>query len=134
MAIKKKRKEKNWNTSLPGWAKLNKDALLWGTIMGGGGLLRDSRGIWISRAIGFKTNIQRELKALKYRWSMSVWQIDVDIWTTTCLAKKFEKELDSLRVVELIKSSMIIDDFLRPIVDKCRYLIGKLQQCRVHQI
>lgn len=40
--------------------------------MGGGGLLRDSRGMWISRAIGFKTNIQRELKSLKDMWSTSV--------------------------------------------------------------
>jgi hypothetical protein len=79
---------------------------------GGGGLIRDCNGAWVtgfSRSIGIASCVQTELRALLDGLLLA---IELDI-------PKLEIELNSLIVAELFTSTKIANIFLSSIVYDC---------------
>jgi ribonuclease HI len=112
-----------WNLPPLGWFKLNTDGSSLGNPgkAGGGGVIRNHLGDWVggfSRAIGFTTSVQAELRALKDGLLLA---IDLEILN-------LEIEMDSLVAVDLIKSSTTSNAFFSTVVDDCRYLLERFEQ------
>jgi ribonuclease HI len=112
-----------------GWFKLNTDGSSLGNpgLAGGGGVIRNHVGDWVggfSRAIGFTTSVQAELRALKDGLLLA---IDLEILN-------LEIEMDSLVAVELINSITTPNAFLSTIVTDCRYLMERFELCSLKHI
>ena len=106
-----------WSPPL-GWFKLNIDGSSLGNpgLARGGGVIRNHLREWVggySRAIGFTTSIQAELRALK---DSLLLVIDLKILN-------HEIEMDSLVTVELINFITTPNAFLSTIVDDCSHLM-----------
>jgi hypothetical protein len=109
-----------WNPPPVGWFKLNTDGSSLGNpgLARGGGVIRNHLGDWVggfSRAIGFTTSVQAELRALKDGLLLA---INLEILN-------LEIEMDSLVAVDLINSPITSNAFLSTIVDDCRYLLER---------
>ena len=106
-----------WSPPL-GWLKLNIDGYSLSNpgLARGGGVIRKHLREWVggySRAIGFTTSIQAELRALK---DSLLLVIDLKILN-------HEIEMDSLVTVELINFITTPNAFLSTIVDDCSHLM-----------
>jgi ribonuclease HI len=111
-----------WTLPPLGWFKLNTDGSSLGNpgLAGGGGIIRNPLGEWVggfSRAIGFTTSVQAELRALKDGLLLA---IDLEILN-------LEIEMDSLVAVDLINSSITSNAFLSTVVDDCRSLMERFE-------
>jgi ribonuclease HI len=111
-----------WTPPPLGWFKLNIDGSSLGNLglAGGGGVIQNHLGEWVrgfSRAIGFTTSVQAELRALKDGLLLA---IDLEILN-------LEIEMDSLVAVDLINSSTTSNAFLSTVVDDCRYLLERFE-------
>ena len=118
-----------WTPPSLGWAKLNTDGSSRGNpgIAGGGGVIRDSFGVWVggfSRAIGHTTSVQAELRALKDGLNIA---IDLEI-------SYLDIEMDSLVAVNLVNSTAITNVFLSSIVGDCRCLLEKFERFTLKHI
>uniref|UniRef100_A0A2N9F1N1 RNase H type-1 domain-containing protein n=1 Tax=Fagus sylvatica TaxID=28930 RepID=A0A2N9F1N1_FAGSY len=117
-----------WDLS-GGWFKLNTDGSSLGNLglAGGGGIICNHLGDWVggySRAIGYTTNVQAELRALKDGLMLA---IDLGILN-------LEVGMDSLVTVELLNSITTHNAFLSSIVTDCRYLMESFKHSSLKHI
>ena len=115
-----------WERPYRGWYKLNTDGSALGNpgTAGGGGVLRDDAGLWISgfaRQIGHTTSFLAELWALRDGLSMCV---DLNI-------NALEIDLDAKVVADLMNNSGSSNAFNSSIVADCRLLISRIPQVKV---
>ena len=118
-----------WVAPPLGWFKLNTDGSSLGNpgLARGGGIIRNHLGDWVggfSRAIGYTTSVQAELRALKDGLILA---IDLGILN-------LEIEMDSLVAVELLNSITTPNAFLSSIVADCRYLMERFEHASLKHI
>jgi ribonuclease HI len=118
-----------WLPPTLGRAKLNTDGSSLGNpgIAGGGGVIRDSCGLWVggfSRTIGHTTSVQAELRAL-----LDGMQLALELHIT-----HLDIEMDSLVSVDLVLSNSVANVFLRSIVDDCRCMMEKFASVTLKHI
>ena len=118
-----------WVAPPLGWFKLNTDGSSLGNpgLARGAGIIRNHLGDWVggfSRAIGYTTSVQVELRALKDGLILA---IDLGILN-------LEIEMDSLVAVELLNSFTTPNAFLSSIVADCRYLMERFEHASLKHI
>ena len=112
-----------WSKPLEQWFKLNTDGASSGNPgkAGGGGLIRDCNGKWIkgfSRSIGHASNFVVEFWALR-----DGLKLDLGMGV-----QKLVVELDAKVVVSLITSTGGANKPYLPLLNDCRYLLGRFLQ------
>ena len=115
-----------WLKPLDGWWKLNTDGSFLGSsgFVGGGGLIRDSRGQCIGgfvKALAVSSSLAAELSALREGLLLC---IDLQ-------AQAVVVELDAIAVVLLISSNACTNGDFAILVDDCRDLLLQLPQVQI---
>ena len=115
-----------WTKPQSLWTKLNTDWSALGSpgLAGGGGIIGDCRGEWISvfaRSIGFTTNFAAEFWALRdgLRLCQSLGINAVEV------------EVDASSVVSLMANAADTNSEFAPLVDDCRDLLKRIPQARI---
>ncbi|KAL0008067.1 hypothetical protein SO802_009569 [Lithocarpus litseifolius] len=116
-----------WKKPREGWAKLNTDGASLGNPgrAGGGGVIRDHRGMWMkgfARKIGHATSLLAKFLALRDGLQMAL-QLGIN-----CL----EVELDAKTVVQILLSNSNHIAAYSPLLNDCRYLLSKFQQVTIN--
>ena len=115
-----------WTKPQPLWTKLNTDGAALGSpgLAGGGGIIRDCHGEWISgfaRSIGFTTSFAAEFWALRDGLRL-------------CLSlgiNAVEVEVDASFVVSLMANAADTNSEFAPLVDDCRDLLKRIPQAQI---
>ena len=115
-----------WTKPQPLWTKLNTDGAALGSpgLAGGGGIIRDCHGEWISgfaRSIGFTTSFAAEFWALRDGLRL-------------CLSlgiNAVEVEVDASFVVSLMANAADTNSEFAPLVDDCRDLLKRFPQAQI---
>ena len=108
------------------WTKLNTDGSALGSpgLAGGGGIIRDCHGDWISgfaRSIGFTTSFAAEFWALRDGLKL-------------CLSlgiNALEVEVDASSVVSLLANAAETNSEIASLVDDCRDMLKIFPQARI---
>ena len=112
-----------WSKPASGWVKLNTDGSSLGNpgLAGGGDLIRDKEGKWITgfaRKIGKTTSFIAELWALCDGLNM-------------CINHSFaavEVELDAKAIIDALANPSYTNVFVSSLMDDCRLLISQIPQ------
>ena len=118
-----------WEKPRNGWLTLNTDGLVasGSGIAGGGGLLRDANGDWVTgfaRRIGTTSSFMAELWALRDGLQL-------------CLHLHIQAvsiELDSKSIVEIFNSQTHATTSISSLIEDCKYMISKIPQTRTRHI
>ena len=119
----------SWEKPRNGWLTLNTDGSVASDsgIAGGGGLLRDANGDWVTgfaRRIGTTSSFMAELWALR-----DGLQLCLHLHTqAVCI------ELDSKSIVEIFNSQTHANTFISSLIEDCKHMISKIPQTRTRHI
>ncbi|KAK9990739.1 hypothetical protein SO802_025724 [Lithocarpus litseifolius] len=118
-----------WNKPIPGWHKLNTDGASLGNPgkAGGGGLIRNSDGVWIrgySRSIGYTTSVMAELWALRDGLSLAI-QLGI---------RNLVVELDAKVIVKMLNNADNSNKKFSPLLFDCRSLMARFTQVQVAHV
>nr|POE82959.1 putative ribonuclease h protein [Quercus suber] len=115
-----------WKKPQVAWAKLNTDGSVLGSsgLAGGGGIIRDCHGEWISgfsRSIGITSSFAAECWALRDGLRL-------------CLRlgiTAVEVEVDASSVVSVLANAAGTNSEIDPFVDECRDMLKRIPQARL---
>ena len=122
-----------WEKPMAGWLTLNTDGSATGSaagnssVAGGGGLIRDENGEWVTgfaRRIGSTNSFLAELWALRDGLQL-------------CLQANVHSvniELDAKAIVDALNSPTSHDAFVSPIMEDCRFMASRIPQKRFRHI
>ena len=94
---------------------------------GGGGLIRNSDGVWIrgySRSIGYTTSVMTELWALRDGLTLAI-QLGI---------RNLEVKLDAKVIVEMLNNADSSNKKFSPLLLSCRSLMTSLSHIRVAHV
>ena len=122
-------KSVKWEKPGYGWLTLNTDGSVAGNfgVAGGGGLIRDTNGEWVT---GFVRRIGKTCSFLAELWALRAGlQLCLQIQTQAMLI-----ELDSKTIVDAFNSQGYSNTFISSIMDDCRHMISRIPQTRCRHI
>ena len=121
-----KRFSMGWTKPQPLWTKLNTDGSALGSpgLAGGGGIIKDCHGEWISgfeRSIGFTTSFAAEFWALRDGLMLCL-----NLGITAV-----EVEVDASSIVSLLANATETNSEIDSLVDDCRDMLKRIPQAQV---
>ena len=119
----------SWEKPRNGWLTLNTDGSVASVsgIAGGGGLLRDANGDWVTgfaRRIGITSSFMAELWGLRDGLQLCV-QLHIQ---AVCI------ELDSKAIVEIFNSQNLANTGIFSLIEDCKHMISKIPQTWIRHI
>ena len=112
-----------WSKPASGWVKLNTDGSSLGNsgLAGGGGLIRDEEGKWIT---GFACKIGKTTSFIVELWALHD-------GLNVCINHRFaavEVELDAKAIIDALANLSYTNIFVSSLMDDCRLLITQIPQ------